>query len=41
MSEDINTSEWEDEIEKVQKVLKSHLAMKNNFCSTETSDSEK
>ena len=40
MSENGNTSESEDEIEKVQKILKNRLAMNNNFPSTETSNAE-
>ena len=38
MSEDIYTSESKDKIEKVQKILKRHLAMNDNSSSTTTSD---
>ena len=40
MSENVNTSESEDEIEKVSKILKSRLAMNDNSSSIETSDAE-
>ncbi len=40
MNEDVYTSESEDEIEKVQKILKSHLKMSDNSSSSETSDAE-
>ena len=40
MNEDIYTSESEDEIKKVQKILKSHLAMHDNSSSTTTIDAK-
>ena len=40
MSEDADTSDFEDETKKIQEVLKNQLVMNNNSSSSETSDSE-
>ena len=40
MSEDIHTSESEDEMQKAQEILKSHLVMSDDSSLTETSDDE-
>lgn len=40
MSEDVDTSESEDEINKTQKIFKNQLLMKDNSSSSETSDDE-
>ena len=40
MSKNVNTSESEDGIDKVQKILKSCLAMNDNSSSTETSNAD-
>ena len=40
MSEDVDTSDSEDEIKEIQEVLKDHLVMHNSSSSSETSDDE-